>query len=79
MILSFINDIVCYCYIPQPPQSPSAGISIHLEPVPVTSLQPVPVTSLQTFRQILEHGHQLSDVPKPAPPEESHTDEVHMQ
>ena len=71
MILSFINDIVCYCYIPQPPQSPPAGIS--------TRLKPDPVTSLQTFRQILEHGHQLSDVPKPAPPEESHTDEVHMQ
>ena len=59
---------VCYCYIPQPPQSPPAG-----------RLEPDPVTSLQTFRQILEHGHQLSDVPKPAPPEESHTDEVHMQ
>ena len=47
-----------YCLIPQPS---------HLLPAPTQStsrhMHHDPITSLQTFRDILEHGSELSDTP----------------
>ena len=44
--------IIIILMIPQP---------IHLVPAPTSRY--APVTSLQTFRDILEHGPELSDTP----------------